>query len=77
MYNHVAPPNWDRNDCGSISSIPDVPGEHAIISARSYHRGLVNVCFGDGHVESISDKISLEIWRALGTRDGGEIETEY
>jgi prepilin-type N-terminal cleavage/methylation domain-containing protein/prepilin-type processing-associated H-X9-DG protein len=72
MYNHVAPPNWKGFDCGNSSSIPDVPGEHAIITARSSHPGIVNVCFGDGHVEAISDSIDTEIWRAMGTRNGGE-----
>lgn len=72
MYNHLAPPNWERYDCGNFSSIPDVPGEHAIISARSYHPGIVNVCFGDGHVESVGDSIDLGIWRGMGTRNGGE-----
>jgi len=74
MYNHVAPPNWTGQDCGNYSAIPDTPGEHAIVSARSHHQGIVNVCFGDTHVGSISDTISLDIWRALGTRSGREGE---
>ena len=74
MYNHVAPPNWTGQDCGNYSAIPDTPGEHAIVSARSHHPGIVNVCFGDTHVVSISDTISLNIWRALGTRSGQEGE---
>ena len=72
MYNHVAPPNWAGQDCGNWSAIPDTPGEHAIISARSQHHSVVNVCFGDAHVASISDSIQLEIWRAIGTRNGKE-----
>ncbi|MDG2383855.1 MAG: DUF1559 domain-containing protein [Pirellulaceae bacterium] len=72
MYNHVAPPNWTGQDCGNWSAIPDTPGEHAIISARSHHRRTVNVSFGDGHVASIDDTIDLEIWRAIGTRNGKE-----
>ncbi len=42
MYNHVAPPNWAGFDCGQWSAIPDAPGEHAIVSARSSHTGGVN-----------------------------------
>jgi prepilin-type processing-associated H-X9-DG protein len=73
-YNHVAPPNWTGEDCwtSTSSNIPDTPGEHAIISARSKHSGVVNVCFGDGHVISVGDTIDLAVWRALGTRNGGE-----
>jgi prepilin-type N-terminal cleavage/methylation domain-containing protein/prepilin-type processing-associated H-X9-DG protein len=70
MYNHVAPPNWSGYDCGSFSNIADTPGEAAIIAARSSHAGVVNVCFGDGHGTSITDNIDLNVWRALGTRNG-------
>ncbi len=72
MYNHVAPPNWVGQDCGSWSAIADTPGEHAIISARSRHPGVVNVCFGDAHIATIDDSIDLRIWRASGTRNGRE-----
>ena len=72
QYNHVAPPNWSAIDCGAFSSIPDTPGEHAIIAARSEHPGVVNVCFGDGHVSTATDGVDLTVWRALGSRNGGE-----
>jgi prepilin-type processing-associated H-X9-DG protein len=73
LYNHIAPPNWSGYDCGASSAIPDTPGEAAIITARSSHPGIVNVCFGDGHVAPISDTIDLYTWRALGTRAGNEV----
>ena len=73
LYNHVAPPNWKAIDCGTRSAIPDAPGEHAIISARSSHSGGVNAAQGDGSVRFVSDSIDLIIWRAQGTRDGGEV----
>jgi prepilin-type N-terminal cleavage/methylation domain-containing protein/prepilin-type processing-associated H-X9-DG protein len=48
----------------------------AAITARSYHGGgLVNIGLCDGSVRSQSDQISLPVWRALGTRDGGEFAT--
>lgn len=72
MYNHVAPPNWSAIDCGTRSAIPDAPGEHAIVSARSAHTGGVNVSMGDGSVRFVSNSIDLAIWRAAGTRDRGE-----
>ncbi len=72
LYNHVAPPNWKGQDCGNWSAIPDTPGEHAIVSARSEHPGIVNVCFGDGHVANVANEVNLIVWRAMGTRDGGE-----
>ncbi|HMP80351.1 MAG TPA: DUF1559 domain-containing protein [Pirellulaceae bacterium] len=46
----------------------------AAITARSYHAGqLVNVNFLDGSTRSISSRINLATWRALGTIAGGEI----
>lgn len=73
QYNHVAPPNWKALDCGNTSAIADTPGEHAIISARSEHPQLVNVAFGDGHVATVHDSIDLSVWRAMGTRAGGDL----
>lgn len=73
MYNHVAPPNWKAIDCGTRSAIPDAPGEHAIVSARSLHTGGVNASMGDGSVRFVSDSVALNIWRAVGTRDAGEV----
>ncbi len=73
MYNHVAPPNWRAIDCGTRSAIADAPGEHAIISARSQHTGGVNASMGDGSVRFVTESIDLLIWRAVGTRAGGEV----
>lgn len=72
MYNHMAPPNWKGQDCGAASAIPDTPGEAAIISARSMHNAGVNALKMDGSVDFYTDSIDLELWRALGTRDGHE-----
>ena len=69
-YNHVAPPNWEKVDC--TYGIPDTPGEFAIASARSQHAGVVNVCFGDGHVAAVPDQVDIIVWCALGTRNGKE-----
>jgi len=76
MYNHVAPPNWTAFDCG-WSAIADTPGESAIISSRSSHGNVVNVCFGDGHTTTIADGIDVKTWRALGTRNGRDIAQGY
>lgn len=73
LYNHVAPPNWTGVDCGVGSSIMDVPSEHGIISARSTHPGGVNSLMADGSVKFMKDSIALNVWRALGSRAGGEV----
>lgn len=72
QYNHVAPPNWQGQDCGSNSGIPDTPFEHAIIAARGEHSGSVVVAFGDGHTAIVNDSIDIPVWRALGSRNGEE-----
>ena len=46
----------------------------AAMTARSYHSGgAVNVLIKDGSVRSVPSSISLTAWRALGTRNGGEV----
>jgi prepilin-type N-terminal cleavage/methylation domain-containing protein len=78
QYNHVAPPNWSGFDCGMTSSIADRPNEHAVVAPRSEHPGNVVVAFGDGHTAIVSDDIDLAVWRAIGSRDGGEtVDTNF
>jgi prepilin-type N-terminal cleavage/methylation domain-containing protein len=51
---------------------------YAAVTARSYHSaGIVNVMLMDGSVRSVSNKISINAWRALGTRNGGEVSVDY
>lgn len=55
---------------GSSATIPTA----AAITSRSYHNGgVVNVALMDGSVRSITKSIDLATWRALGTRQGGEV----
>jgi prepilin-type N-terminal cleavage/methylation domain-containing protein/prepilin-type processing-associated H-X9-DG protein len=42
-------------------------------TARSYHSGGVNTLFMDGSVRFITNSIDQATWRALGTRNGGEV----
>jgi prepilin-type N-terminal cleavage/methylation domain-containing protein len=46
------------------------------ITARSYHAGRVNVLLMDCSVRSVADGVDLAIWRAYGTRAGGETTAE-
>ncbi len=69
-YNHGGTPNDRRPSCSPIDmpGIPDVyPG--GLSPPRSYHPGGVNVLFGDGHVDWVSDSIDVLTWRALGTHN--------
>jgi prepilin-type processing-associated H-X9-DG protein len=45
-------------------------------TAGSYHPGGAHVLFVDGHCSFLSDTLDLSLWRAMGSRNGGEmIET--
>jgi prepilin-type N-terminal cleavage/methylation domain-containing protein/prepilin-type processing-associated H-X9-DG protein len=46
---------------------------YAAVTSRSHHTGAVNTAFMDGSVHLINDEIDLRVWRALGTRAGGEV----
>ncbi len=45
-------------------------------SAGGLHPGGANVLMADGHVRFVSEGIEPTVWRAFGTRDGGEIVSE-
>lgn len=42
-------------------------------SAGSFHWGGANVVFADSHVTFVRNSIALPVWRAFGTRSGGEV----
>lgn len=69
LYNHVLTPNSRIPDCGD--------GAHGPKTARSLHLGGVNVLFADGSVHFIANEIDMDIWRALGSIDGGETVGEF
>lgn len=64
--------SWQEGKNGSAGS-----PTYAIITSRSFHTGVVNAVLVDGSVRTISENISLEIWRALGTRMNGEVIGEF
>jgi hypothetical protein len=45
-----------------------------VAAARSRHTGGVNASLCDASIRFFRDDISLNVWQALGTMDGGEIE---
>jgi prepilin-type processing-associated H-X9-DG protein len=47
--------------------------DYAAVTARSYHPGGVNALFMDSSVRYIANSIDQATWRALGTRNGGEV----
>ncbi len=78
MYNHVRPPNNRGVDCrGGLphSSRTNYFWDRLSldVAARSRHPGGVNVLLCDGSARFFKDSISPTLWRALGSRDGGEV----
>jgi prepilin-type N-terminal cleavage/methylation domain-containing protein/prepilin-type processing-associated H-X9-DG protein len=69
-YNHVATPN--RNTCGGTGFPGTMTNMAMQVPPSSRHPGGVNVLMCDGAVRFIDDNVELEIWRALGTRNGQE-----
>jgi prepilin-type N-terminal cleavage/methylation domain-containing protein/prepilin-type processing-associated H-X9-DG protein len=70
-YNHVAPPN--SRTCASLGFPGSMANMAMQVPPSSNHPGGVNVLFGDGTVRFVKSTVALNTWRALGTRNGGEV----
>jgi hypothetical protein len=46
---------------------------YAAITSRSHHAGIVQVAMADGSCQTVGDNIELAVWRAMATRNGGEV----
>lgn len=68
-YNHGLEPNASVPDCAVFGTIPP----SGIFGLRSNHPGGVTVGMADGSVRFVKNSINFEVWRALGTRAGGEV----
>jgi prepilin-type N-terminal cleavage/methylation domain-containing protein/prepilin-type processing-associated H-X9-DG protein len=68
LYNHAEPPNAETPDCTNATQ------QKGRMAARSFHPGGVNVLHCDGGVRFVADGVSADVWRAAGTRAGGEVE---
>jgi prepilin-type processing-associated H-X9-DG protein len=71
-YNHNGTPNDRRPTCGPVIGTAAKGGAGGLDPPRSFHPGVVNLLFGDGHVEPVHDSISQAVWSALGTYNFGD-----
>jgi prepilin-type processing-associated H-X9-DG protein len=66
-----------KNGCPNPASAPPCfqasGAQREFNAARSYHPGGVDVLYCDGSVKFVKDTVFLATWRALSTKDGGEI----
>jgi prepilin-type N-terminal cleavage/methylation domain-containing protein/prepilin-type processing-associated H-X9-DG protein len=80
LFSTRVPPNTlvpDRLNWCSDNPIPAAPciwtGTNMFVSARSNHSGGVNTGFADGSVHFLSQHIDPILYKALGSRNGGEV----
>lgn len=66
-YQHISPPNG--RSCGFF-----LVGK-STMPPSSRHMGGVNVAIGDGAVRFVAETVDLAAWRAVGTRNGGEVNS--
>ena len=68
-YQHINTPN--TRSCGFFVST------RANMPTSSYHVGGVHTLLCDGSVRFVSENIDRTLWRAVGTRAGGEVIGEF
>ncbi len=71
-YNHVMTPNTTNCALAGPSPPSDPNTPSGALTASSRHPGIVNVLFADGSSRSVKASLSVEVWWALGTRNGNE-----
>ena len=71
QYNHVAVPN--SNSCAGTGFPGTMTNMAMQVSASSLHTGGVQVMMGDGSTHFCSENVDLGVWRAIGSRAGGEV----
>ena len=68
-YQHIDTPN--QRSCGFFAVV------RANMPPSSRHVGGVHVLLCDGAVRFVSENIDLKLWRAVGSRNGGELLGEF
>lgn len=77
-YNHCRPPNPPIPDCSFDAAQNDLHGwtlHSGVFSATSHHPAGVNGLHMDGSVHFHKNSLSLPVWMAISTRNGGEVLT--
>jgi prepilin-type N-terminal cleavage/methylation domain-containing protein len=50
---------------------------YAAVTSRSHHQGGVFSLLMDGSVRFVAETVELDVWRAVSTRDGGEVVSKF
>lgn len=67
-YNHTQPPNGRVPDC-ILGGMPHI----GMAGSKSFHPGGTQLLMADGAMRFQSESVALAAWRALGSRNGGEV----
>uniref|UniRef100_A0A7C2K327 DUF1559 domain-containing protein n=1 Tax=Schlesneria paludicola TaxID=360056 RepID=A0A7C2K327_9PLAN len=76
----------EHNDAGTIRDVDFVSSRegisatdstYGVLTSRSHHEGIVHSLLMDGAVRAISENIDTQVWRSIGTRNGGEVAGEF
>jgi prepilin-type N-terminal cleavage/methylation domain-containing protein/prepilin-type processing-associated H-X9-DG protein len=78
IFNTANVPNPETLDCADDGGTDLHSGliHNGVFSASSRHPGGVNVAMMDGSVRFVRDGVSLAVWRAISTRNVGEVIDE-
>lgn len=73
----VSGTTYDVDFVNSREGVSATDSTYGALTTRSFHTGVVQSLLTDGAVRSISSNIDLNLWRAIGTRSGGEIVGDF
>jgi type II secretory pathway pseudopilin PulG len=71
-YSHTLTPNARFRDCIRGTGL-----DRGHMAARSYHTTGANVVLGDGSVRYASANVDQNVWRAVGSKAGGEAGGDF
>jgi prepilin-type processing-associated H-X9-DG protein len=74
--NKTSGPYYSRSVTDS-AALRDIAFNSPLFSFRSSHSGGCNFLMGDGGVKFLRDSLDMTVYRALGSRNGGEVLGDF
>jgi hypothetical protein len=71
-YSHTLTPNARFRDCIRGTGV-----DRGHLASRSYHASGINAVLGDGAVRYVTNNVNSDVWRAVGSKAGGEATGEF
>lgn len=71
-YSHTLTPNSRRRDCIRGTGL-----DRGHLAARSFHPSGINIVLGDGSVRFAGNNVADLVWRALGSRNNGDVVGDF